>query len=156
MSCTSGAHFPSDATFSDLLKPTALPEKSKHLIYLVADAKSRCHRRPAEPLILINDEQRNQGSMIVDLAQTCERSNVTSMSCIQRRMEGGDRRREGDVCSTTTPHKCILVHTQFAVNLWTVLGLRILGCHSQDKHKIHTDQHKHTENNEGHTEMRPN
>lgn len=29
-------------------KGTALPKKSKHLIYLAANAKSRCHRRPGD------------------------------------------------------------------------------------------------------------
>lgn len=40
--------FPGEATLADLPKGTTLPKKSKHLIYLAANGKSRCLRRPGE------------------------------------------------------------------------------------------------------------
>lgn len=40
--------FPQETSLADLIKSTALPKKSKHLIYLAANAKRWCPRRPAE------------------------------------------------------------------------------------------------------------
>lgn len=40
--------FPQETSLADLMKSTALPKKSKHLIYLAANAKRWCPRRPAE------------------------------------------------------------------------------------------------------------